>query len=329
MIEYIIRRFIYMLISLLAISIIAFLVIQLPPGDFVDYLETRSVGTSPIFLTEEDLAAFRAQYGLDRPMYVQYFKWITKILLRGNFGRAFLWDQPVSRLIAERLPFTLIVAICTLIFTYTIATLIGIYSATHQYSIGDYAATVFGFIGLAIPNFLLAIILLVLLFKWFGINAAGLFSPEFEDAPWSFAKLLNLINHLWIPVIVVGTAGTAAVIRVMRGVLLDELGKQYVITARAKGVSERKLVFKYPVRIALNPIVSTIGWRLPMIISGTTITAVVLNLPTLGPMLLASLQSQDMYLAGGIILMLTTMVLVGTFISDILLAVLDPRIRFT
>ena len=242
---------------------------------------------------------------------------------------AFLWDQPVIHLIRERLPFTLIVAISTLLFAYVVAIPIGVYSATHQYSIGDYTATVFGFIGLAIPNFLLALILIVLMFRIFGINPSGLFSPEMEDAAWSLAKVVDMINHLWIPMIVIGTAGTAAIIRVLRGVLLDELGKQYVVTARAKGMAERVLVFKYPVRVALNPIVSTIGWRLPQIVSGTTITAVVLNLPTLGPMLLVALESQDMFLAGAIILLLTILVLVGTFVSDILLAALDPRIRLT
>ena len=329
MLTYILTRVVSMLISLVAVSIIAFLIIQLPPGDFIDYLETRSIGTEPQFVSEEEVEALRAQYGLDRPIYVQYVKWASRIVLYGDFGMAFLWNQPVTHLISERLPFTMIVAISTLLFAYVVAIPIGIYSATHQYSVGDYTATVLGFIGLAIPNFLLALILIVLMFRIFGINPSGLFSPEMEDAAWSLAKVVDMINHLWIPMIVIGTAGTAAIIRVLRGVLLDELGKQYVVTARAKGMAERALVFKYPVRVALNPIVSTIGWRLPQIVSGTTITAVVLNLPTLGPMLLVALESQDMFLAGAIILLLTILVLVGTFVSDILLAALDPRIRLT
>ena len=329
MLTYLLTRVVSMLISLVAVSIIAFLIIQLPPGDFIDYLETRSIGTEPQFVSEEEVEALRAHYGLDRPLYVQYLKWASRIVFHGDFGMAFLWDQPVIHLIRERLPFTLIVAISTLLFAYVVAIPIGVYSATHQYSIGDYTATVFGFIGLAIPNFLLALILIVLMFRIFGVNPSGLFSPEMEDAAWSLAKVVDMINHLWIPMIVIGTAGTAAIIRVLRGVLLDELGKQYVVTARAKGMAERALVFKYPVRVALNPIVSTIGWRLPQIVSGTTITAVVLNLPTLGPMLLVALESQDMFLAGAIILLLTILVLVGTFVSDILLAALDPRIRLT
>ena len=329
MLTYALTRVVSMLISLVAVSIIAFLIIQLPPGDFIDYLETRSIGTEPQFVSEEEVEALRAHYGLDRPIYVQYLKWASRIVFYGDFGMAFLWDQPVIHLIRERLPFTMIVAISTLLFAYVVAIPIGVYSATHQYSVGDYTATVFGFIGLAIPNFLLALILIVLMFRIFGINPSGLFSPEMEDAAWSLAKVVDMINHLWIPMIVIGTAGTAAIIRVLRGVLLDELGKQYVVTARAKGMAERALVFKYPVRVALNPIVSTIGWRLPQIVSGTTITAVVLNLPTLGPMLLVALESQDMFLAGAIILLLTILVLVGTFVSDILLAALDPRIRLT
>jgi peptide/nickel transport system permease protein len=315
-----------MVISLAIISLVAFIIIQLPPGDFVDYLRTRSMGYESTPLTEADVAALKAQYGLDRPLYVQYFTWVYNAL-RGDFGTAFLWNRPVSELIGERLPLSVALAGGTLIFTYAVAIPIGFYSAMKQYSVGDYVVTILGFIGLAIPNFLFALIMLVIVHQWFGVLAVGLFSPEYENAAWSWGRFVDLLGHLWIPMLVIGTAGTAEIIRVFRSVLLDELDKQYVNVARAKGLRETWLTVKYPVREAMNPVVSMIGWELPAIISGETIVAVVLNLPTLGPLLLQSLQSQDMYLAAACIMLMSVIVVVGTFLSDLLLMFLDPRIR--
>lgn len=326
MLVYIARRILYMIPTLIIISVISFIIIQLPPGDYLtSYIAQLSeTGES---VDEAVIASLKKRYGLDQPMYIQYFMWINGVL-HGDFGQSFEWNKPVSELIWERLALTVTVSLFSLIFTYVVAIPIGIYSATHQYSIGDYFFTFVGFLGLATPNFLLALVLMFLFYKYFGLSVGGLFSPEFVEAPWSWAKVIDMMNHMWIPVIVIGTAGTCGLIRVMRGCLLDELRKQYVVTARAKGVGERKLLFKYPVRVAVNPIISTIGWTLPSIVSGATITAIVLSLPTTGPLLLRSLMSQDMYLAGSFILLLATLTVIGTLISDILLAWLDPRIRY-
>ena len=316
-----------MLLLLVVLSIVSFIIIQLPPGDYINSYIMSLEMQSNEQVTKAEIDALTKQYGLDLPTYLQYFKWMSGVL-RGDLGVSFEWNEPVTSLIGERLILTITVSIITLAFTYILAIPIGIYSATHQYSIGDYAFTTVGFIGLATPNFLLALILMFLFHKYLGFSVGGLFSPAYLDAPWSFAKILNLMQHLPIPIIVVGTAGTAGLIRVMRGCLLDELQKQYVITGRAKGVEENRLLFRYPVRVAINPIVSTIGWTLPRIISGATITAIVLSLPTAGPLLLRSLRSQDMYLAASILMILSCLTIIGTFLSDILLAVVDPRIRF-
>jgi peptide/nickel transport system permease protein len=326
MFAYLIRRFLYMFILLVAVSVVSFFVINLPPGDYLTsyIVSLESAGAE---VTDEQVATLKRQYGLDLPLYAQYGKWMWN-LLHGDFGLSFEWNRPVGDLLAERLPMTLIVSTCTALFTYIIAIPIGIYSATHQYSIGDLFFTVVGFIGMAVPNFLLALFLTFIFYKYFNISIGGLFSPKYTDAPWSLAKVWDMITHLWVPIIVVGTAGTASVIRRMRGVLLDELNKPYVETARAKGLKETKLLFKYPVRIALNPIVSTIGWLLPWIFSGSTIASIVLNLPTLGPLLLRSLMSQDMFVAGSITLILSALTVIGMFISDMLLGWLDPRIRY-
>ncbi len=326
MLSYIIRRLIYMIVILAAVSVVTFVIIELPPGDYVTSYIMRLAGTGQT-VEQAQIAALRKQYGLNLPIYFRYFSWVWK-LLRGDLGRSFEWNQSVNELIAERLPFTVILSIFTLFFTYIMAIPIGIYSATHQYSIGDYTFTVVGFAGLAIPNFLLALILMFLSYKYFNISIGGLFSIQYVAAAWSTAKLLDMLKHLPIPIIVVGTAGTAALIRVMRGCLLDELRKQYVVTARAKGVSERNLLFKYPVKVAINPVISTIGWTLPAIVSGATITAIVLNLPTVGPLLYSALLTQDMYLAGSAIMILSFLTIVGTLISDILLVWIDPRIRY-
>jgi peptide/nickel transport system permease protein len=311
---------------LLVISVISFFIIQLPPGDFLSTY-TAQLRESGDHIDLNKIAALREAYGLDQPGYVQYWKWISGIVLRGDFGFSFEWNKRVSELISGRLALTLVVSICSLLFTYPVSIPIGIYSAVRQYSPGDYAATFVGFIGLATPNFLLALILMFLSYKYFGNPMTGLFSPEFVVAPWSLARVIDLLKHLIIPVIVVGTAGTCSLIRVMRGQLLDEVRRQYVITARAKGVGEKKLLFKYPVRAALNPIISTIGWSLTGIFSGATITSIVLNLPTQGPLMYRALMSQDMYLAGSFLFILACLTVIGTLISDILLAWLDPRIR--
>jgi len=315
-----------MAILLLLISVVAFIIIQLPPGDYLSsyIVHLQASGQT---VDEAQLAALKKQYGLDLPMYAQYFKWMWK-MLHGDFGRSFEWNKPVSELIGERLVLTVVLSLFTLIFTYIVAIPIGIYSATHQYSVGDYAFTVIGFAGLATPNFLLALVLMFMFFKYFGLSIGGLFSPQYQLASWSLAKFVDMLKHLPIPIIVIGTAGTAWLIRVMRGCLLDELRKQYVITARAKGVAERILLFKYPVRVAINPIISTIGWTLPGIVSGETITAVVLCLPTTGPLLFRALLSQDMFLAGSIVMFLSFLTVIGTFISDLLLVWIDPRIRY-
>jgi len=326
MLRYIAQRFVWMFVTFWLLSIVVFAIIQLPPGDFLTshIARLREQGDD---VSEEEIAALEKYYGLDVPFPLQYIRWITKFV-RGDMGYSFEWQQPVFKLLMERLPFTILLSLATLVFTYVVAIPIGIYSATHQYSLFDYVFSVFGFIGLATPNFMLALILMYLFFKYFGISVGGLFSQEYARVPWSLGKVWDLLQHLWIPIIVIGTGGTAGLIRVMRGTLLDELGKQYVITARAKGVAERKLLFKYPVRVAINPILSTIGWTLPRIVSGSTITSIVLGLATTGPIIYRSLLSQDMYMAGSIVVSLGILTLIGTLVSDILLAMGDPRIRF-
>ena len=327
MLDYIVRRILWMIPTLLAISVVSFFIIQLPPGDFL---------TSAIAMMREQgeavdaaqLEALRDRYGLDQPFLVQYWKWISGILFAGDFGRSFLYTQPVGDLIWERLGLTFLLSFSSMIFIWVVALPIGIYSAVRKYSIGDYVVTFVGFIGLATPNFLIALILMYLSFTWFGQSVGGLFSPEYIDAPWSLAKVGDLMSHLWIPVIVLGTAGTAGLIRIMRANLLDELHKPYVETARASGLSETRLLVKYPVRVALNPFISRVGWELPDLVSGATITAIVLSLPTTGPLLLEALLSQDMYLAGSFIMMLSILTVIGTVVSDLLLAWLDPRIRY-
>ena len=313
-------------ITLLVISVISFIIIILPPGSFLDHY-VSSLKRRGITVNEEQIQSIEKQYGLDLPAYVQYFKWMGN-LLQGDLGKSFQWQEAVSKLIGQRLALTMTISILTLFFVYAVAIPIGIYSATHQYSIGDYIFTIFGFGGLAIPNFLFALILMFIFYKYFGFSVGTLFSLEYQMAPWSLGKFVDMLKHLPVPIIVVGTAGTAALIRIMRGCLLDELNKQYVITARAKGVSERSLLFKYPVKMAINPVISTIGWTLPDIFSGATITAIVLSLPTIGPLLFRALKAQDTYLAGSIVMILTFLVVIGTLISDFLLGWLDPRIRY-
>jgi peptide/nickel transport system permease protein len=274
-------------------------------------------------------AQMRRIYGLDQPIYMQYFKWIRNIVLKGEFGYSFTYQRDARTIIVERLPMSFALAFSSMLFVWAVAMPIGIYSAVRQYSAADYAASFLGFIGLAVPNFLLALIFLFITYKYMGQAMIGLFSQQYADAPWSWAKVLDLLKHLWIPMIIIGTGGTAGLIRTMRANLLDELHKPYVVTARSKGLTERKVIFKYPVRVALNPFVSTVGWALPGLISGTTIVSIVLGLQTTGPLMLRALQAQDMYLAASFLLLLSALTVIGTFISDILLAWLDPRIRLT
>jgi len=303
--SYIAQRVLEFIPLLVIISVLTFAIIELPPGDYLTMhiIQLEQAGTK---VSEDEIARLTMQYGLDKPIHRRYMLWMWNILRYGNFGRSFQWNKPVSEVIGERIVLTMVMSITTLIFVWGVSIPIGIYAATHQYSIFDYFFTFLGFIGMAVPGFLLALVLMYVAFAYLDISVTGLFSP----------------------VIVIGIAGTASLIRVMRGTLLDELRKQYVTTARAKGVSERRLLFKYPVRIAINPMISTIGWLLPFILSGSAIVSIVLNLPTTGPVLLRALMYQDMYLAGSFVMILSTLTIIGTLISDILLAVLDPRIRY-
>lgn len=314
-----------MIPTLLVISFIVFVIIQLPPGDYLEtYIaELESQGES---VDLDKIAFLRKEYGLDQPFLVQYFGWITGFLV-GDFGYSFEYDLPVNEIVGDRMLLTIIVSIVTILFTWLVAFPIGIYSATHQYSWGDYGMTFLGFLGVATPNFLLALVMLYLANVWFGTSIGGLMDPQYLDQPWSWGKLKSVLAHLWIPVIVIGTSGTASMIRRLRANLLDELEKQYVMTGKAKGLAPMKLLVKYPLRMALNFFVADIGSILPSIISGAEITAVVLSLPTTGPMMLSALQSQDMYLAGSFLLFLATLTVVGMLVSDLLLAMLDPRIR--
>lgn len=324
--RYLVKRVLYMFLTVFLISIVAFVIIQVPPGDYLSQ-KILQMKRSGVQLDRQEAAMLEEQYGLNLPLHRQYLQWIGRILLEGDFGRSFEYEMPVEKVIGERLTLTIIMSLATTIFVWAISLPIGIYSATHQYSVGDYFATFFGFIGLAVPNFMLALVLMFLSYRWFGEDLGGLFSMEYLLAPWSLGRVWDLIKHLPIPIIVIGTAGTASTIRVLRGCLLDELRKQYVITARAKGVKERRLLFKYPVRIALNPIVSGMGGLLVGIVSGGTITAVVLSLPTTGPVLLNALRQQDLNLAASALFLLSILGVIGTFMSDILLVVVDPRIR--
>jgi peptide/nickel transport system permease protein len=327
MAAFIARRLIYMLVTVAAISVMTFIIIQLPPGDYVTAMvaQLNLQGTT---VDPAEMAVLRARYGLDDPIHIQYWKWISNIIFAGDFGYSLEWRRPVADLLWNRLGLTFVLALVTLLFIWAISLPIGIYSAVRKNSIGDYTVTFIGVLGLAVPNFLLALVLMYISFSYFDTGIGGLFSPEYENAPWSWGKLMDLGTHLIIPTIVLGTSGTAALIRILRANLLDELSKPYVVTARAYGLSERRLLLKYPVRIALNPFISTVGWVLPTLVSGATITAVVLNLPMTGPLLLQALISQDMYLAGSFILMLSVLTVIGTLLSDLLLAWLDPRIRY-
>jgi peptide/nickel transport system permease protein len=315
-----------MLLLLLMGSIVSFAVITLPPGDYLTayVMDLKARGSDVSVELEE---ALRHQYGLDQPLYMQYLKWLWRVL-HGDLGRSFSWNRPVTELIRERLPMTMIMSFAALVFTYAIAIPVGIYSAVRQYSAGDYVFTFMTFIGVSIPNFLLALILMMVFNKVFGLSVGGLFSQEYTQASWSWAKFLDLLKHLPVPLVVISLSGTAWLTRTMRAMLLDELRRPYVQTARAKGLRETKLLVKYPIRVAVLPIASTVGWALPGIFSGSTIVAIVLDLPTIGPLLFKSLTTEDMFLAASTVLITTTLTLIGTFVSDILIAWLDPRIQY-
>jgi peptide/nickel transport system permease protein len=327
MLAYVVRRILYMIPTVFAISVVAFFVIQLPPGDYLSSM-VAGMAAQGETVDRATLQALRERYGLGEPFHVQYYRWISGIVLRGDFGQSFEWNRPVNTLIWERLGLTFLLSFSTLVLIWLISFPIGIYSAVRKYSLGDYFATFIGFIGLATPNFLLALVFMYVAFAYFGQSVGGLFSPQYVDAPWSWAKFVDLLSHLWIPMIVLGTAGTASLIRLLRANLLDELVKPYVVTARAKGLPERRLLLKYPVRVALNFFVSAQSNILVSLISGAAIVEIVLSLPTTGPLLLRALTAQDMYLAGSFILMLSVLNVVSTLLSDIALAWLDPRIRY-
>jgi peptide/nickel transport system permease protein len=323
--RYIVQRVLLMIPTLVAISILTFVIIQLPPGNYLDTLiaELKAAGETADLQKVEFL---RQQYGLDQPVWKQYGIWVYG-LLHGDLGWSFEYDRPVNSIIGERLFLTFVVSLAAILFTWIVAFPIGVYSATHKYSWSDHGLTFLGFLGLATPNFLLALVLMFVSFSYFGVSVGGLFSPELQEAPWSWRKVLDLLEHLWIPVVVIGTAGTAGMIRRLRANLLDELKKQYVVTARAKGVPPRRLLLKYPLRIALNPFISDIGNLLPELISGSVIVSIVMSLPTTGPMLLRALRTQDMYLAGSFLMLMALLTVLGVFLSDLALAALDPRIR--
>ncbi len=329
MLEFIVRRTLLAILTLFVISIVSFTLIQLPPGDFLTNYAAMLAEMGEGGIPAEQLVALQEAYGLNQPVYDQYFKWITGILLRGDFGMSLEWKRPVAELIWERIGLTVVLTGATVLITWLLAIPIGVYSATHQYSKLDYFFTTLGFLGLATPNFMIALVLMWIAFSVFGQDVGGLFSEEFKNAPWSLAKVMDMLSHLWIPILVLGTEGMAGLIRTMRANLLDELHKPYVIAARARGLSEWRLIWEYPVRVALNPFISTIGYVFPHLVSGSVIVAVVLNLQIAGPLYLRALQSQDMYLAGAFILLFGVMTIIGTLISDLLLAWLDPRIRYT
>ena len=327
MAKYLLQRFVIMLVMLAMLSLIVFLTIELPPGDYADRraLDLRSQG---VLVTQEGVIALRHQLGLDRPWYVRYVTWISNIVLRGNFGVSFGMHLPVSQVLGQRVGLTIMLAVATIIFTYGLAIPIGIFSAMRQYSIGDYAATMIGYFGMATPSFMLALILLYISVILFNNSVGGLFSAQYNEAAWSWGKFVDLLRHLWVPALVLGLAGTAFEIRTMRATMLDEKNKLYVTAARARGLPEWKLLLKYPVRVALNPIASTIGWELTAIIAGAPLVSFVLALPDTGPLFLTALLDQDVYLSGAILLMYATLTILGTFLSDVLLGLLDPRIRY-
>lgn len=326
MLEYAVRRFLYMVVLLVALSVVVFAIIQLPPGDYLTSYLTRLRLQGRTQEDEAVIETLKKRYYLDLPIHQQYLKWVGN-LLRGNLGRSFYFDRPIGELLAERLPLTMSLSFATLVFSTAISIPVGVYAATHQNSFFDYAVNIIAFVSIGMPDFLLALVVMFWLNKWFGISVGGIFSPAYRTASWSMGRVLDLLKHMIAPMVIIGLGGTAGTIRVMRANMLDELRKPYVTTARAKGLAERRLLIKYPLRIALNPVLSTIGWALPGIFSGSSIVSMVLVLPTVGPLQIEALRSQDYFVAGSIVMILTVLTLIGTLISDILLAWADPRVR--
>ena len=326
MLAFIARRLIYMISTLVLISFAGFLIINLPPGSYIDVFQAQRQlqGTHT---AEAELEALKRRYGLDKPVPVQYWIWVRGFV-RGDFGRSFEFNREVSELIWERLGFTVAIATGSLLFIWLVAIPIGIYTATHQYKLGDNVATIVGMAGLSIPDFMLALVLMVVIQRLFGFTVGGLFSREYVDAPWSLAKVFDLAKHLWVPIVVVGTSGTAGLMRIMRGNLLDILNMQYVQAARARGLRETTVVVKHAVRNAIHPLIMLLGMSLPTIISGSLIVSIVLGLPTTGPLYFNALRQQDMYLAGTFLMFLAFMLVLGNFLADILLGLIDPRIRY-
>lgn len=327
MFKFLAKRLAIVAPTLVAISVISFMLIELPPGDYLTTYTSALEARGGVVLQEE-IENLRQRYGLDQPLLVRYVRWISGVVLHGDLGYSFQFRRPVAAILSERLPLTILVALAAILFSWVVALPMGILSAMKKHSPLDYMVTFVGFLGLAIPNFLFALLLMYFSARYLGTSVGGLFSAEYQGAPWSAAKFGNLLAHLWIPTLIIGTAGTAGLIRELRANLLDELGKPYVEMGRAKGLHPLRLVLKYPVRIALNPFVSGIAFLLPAIFSGEAIVAIVLNLPTVGPVLLDSLLSQDTYLTGAIVMMLALLTVLGVLLSDVLLAALDPRIRY-
>ena len=328
MLSYLVKRVLFMIPTLAIISVISFVIIQLPPGDFLtSYVaQLRMEGED---IDAEEIAALEQRYGLGQPIYVQYYKWITGILFRGDWGQSMEWQKPVRELIWERMALTVVLSASTMLFSWMVSIPLGVFSATHQYTVTDYLLTMLSFLGVGTPGFLIALLVMWFAMSQLNMNVGGLFSEQYILAPWSWAKIVDMLKHIWIPIVVLALGSTAGLMRTTRANLLDELNKPYVETARAKGVAERTLIWKYPVRVAMNPFFSTVGWSLANLISGSTLVSVVLSLQTTGPMMLRALTSQDMYLAGSFILLLSTLTVIGTLLSDMLLAVVDPRIRLT
>jgi peptide/nickel transport system permease protein len=326
MVAYLLRRLLYVVPTVFLVSLVSFLIIQLPPGDYLSTVVANLSRTGQN-VDPAQLAALKERYALDQPVVAQYWKWITNILVHGDFGQSFEYGRSVSSLLAERLPLTLALGISTLLFTWAVALPAGIYSAVRKYSIGDYVMTAVAFLGIAIPGFLLALTVAYLQFRYFDKSVGGLLSPEYVGAGWNLGKILDLLDHVWLPILVLSLGGIGGTIRVLRANLLDELHKPYVVTGRARGLSERRLIAHYPVRVALNPFIATIGWLIPALFDGEVLVATVLGLQTTGPLLLGALESQDMYLAGSIIFIACVLTVLGTLVSDILLALVDPRVR--
>lgn len=328
MLQYIVRRLLTFIPMFFLLSLLSFTIIQLPPGSYVDTM-VANMQSRGLAIEEAEIQRLTQQYGLDKPFLAQYTQWISNFILRGDLGTAFAENRPVTEILQERVPLTMLISLISIGFIWLIALPIGVYSATHQYSLGDYVITFVGMIGLSLPSFLFAIVVLWFVYSTTGFAITGLFSVQYINAPWSMEKVVDLLKHIWLPIGILAVTGTAGLIRVMRANLLDELSKQYVTTARSKGLTERRVLWKYPIRVALNPIVSTIGWLLPTIVGGESLVAIILNLRTVGPALLNAVRTQDMYLAGGIVMILSTLTLIGSLISDLLLAWLDPRIRYS